>query len=83
MNDQINLLERGGKERGVGKRKDGGMEGWSYKPIVMREDNAQVLFWIIGAMLLICIVGTHGDSSRIRLLWVLGCHPEAVLLPQD
>lgn len=54
------------------KRKDGGME----------EDDAQVLFWITGAILFIFIVGTHDDSvvlSCIMLLSVLGCHPEAVL----
>jgi hypothetical protein len=72
MNDQINPLERGGKEGRMGRRRDGGME----------EDDAQLLFWIIGAMLFIFIVGTHDDSvvlSCIMLLSVLGCHSEAVL----
>lgn len=56
----------------MGKRKEGGME----------EDDAQVLFWIIEAMLFIFVVGTRDDRvvlSRIRLLWVLGYHPEAML----
>lgn len=76
MNDQINSLERGGKEGGVGKRKDGGIE----------EDDAQVLFWIIGAILFIFIVGTHDDSVVLSCIMLLlvpsrGCS-ECSPLPQ-